>query len=146
MKTTRMKHKTVSATLLLLGAMLVGTYQVVDAKRDPPTKHKGVSVVNLGKLTEATLASQIGLSGHVMRLREITLEPGGQIAKHDHFTRPGLVWTLAGSWTEGRPGGEKEYPASLKEALLEDATTEHWFWNDGSEPVKVVVCDVVPAK
>lgn len=119
--------------------------QAVQAQRQPPTEHKGVSVVSLGVLGEASLETQLGLTGYKMQLREITLAPGGQIARHDHYQRPGLVWTLSGSWIEGRPGGEKEYPASRKEAIIEDAETDHWFWNDGKEPARVVVCDLVPA-
>ena len=55
------------------------------------------------------------------------------------------MWTLEGSWVEGSPNGEKEYPDTLKQALVEDENTDHWFFNDTNEPVKVVVCDIVPA-
>ena len=135
---------------IVLGTLVTGvagalSYSVIAAQRVPPTEHKGVSVVNLGALPESSLVSQIGLKGYKMQLREITLAPGGQIARHDHFKRPGLVWTLEGSWTEGRPGGDSDYPASRQEAILEDSATEHWFWNDGKSPARVVVCDIVPA-
>ena len=113
--------------------------------REPPTKHKGVSLANLGVVSEASLRAQVGLKGHIMQLREITLTPGGAIAKHSHAKRPGLVLTLSGSWTEGRASGEIDYPATKKVAIVEDEYTEHWFWNDENEPVTVAVCDIVPA-
>lgn len=134
---------TVATLSVAIGALL--SYQVVKAQRQPPSEHKGVAVKSLGVIPESSMQSQLGLQGYKMQLREITLAPGGQIARHDHYQRPGLVWTLSGSWTEGRPSGEKEYPATLDEAILEDATTDHWFWNDGAEPARVVVCDIVPA-
>ncbi len=142
-----MKYSTVKIIALgaLFGAAALMTQHVVQAQRVPPTEHKGVSVKNLGAIDESSLKSQIGLSGYKMQLREITLDPGGQIARHNHFKRPGLVWTLAGNWIEGRPDGEKQYPASLDEAILEDSDTDHWFWNDAAEPARVVVCDIVPA-
>lgn len=117
------------------------------ASRTPPTKHKGVSVKSLGVVSEASLSSQIGLERHIMQLREITLAPGGAIAKHSHATRPGLVYTASGSWLEGRADGEIEYPAGKDKGstLVEDADTVHWFFNDGSVPVKVLVCDIVPS-
>ncbi len=125
----------------LVGAMVTqGQAQTTT----PPTEHKGVSLISLGVVPEASLEKQIGLSGYIMQLREITLEPGGQIARHSHAKRPGLVLTLSGSWTEGRPAGERDYPAGEKIAIVEDDATEHWFWNRESEPVKVVVCDLVP--
>ena len=146
MKTNHLVARTLTAIVLTTGLVTLLSYQVVQAQRNPPTEHKGVSVTNLGVISESSMASQLGLHGYKMQLREITLAPGGQIARHDHFKRPGLVWTLSGSWIEGRPSGEKEYPASLKQAILEDATTDHWFWNDSAEPARVVVCDIVPAK
>lgn len=130
-------------TVLALGVLIGYAYGA--SHREPPTKHKGVGVTKLGVLSEASLEAQVGLKGHIMQLREITLAPGGAIAKHSHATRPGLVWTLSGSWIEGRASGEIEYPATNKIAIVEDEATEHWFWNDEKEPVTVVVCDIVPA-
>lgn len=132
--------------MLALGLAAALSYQAVQAQRQPPTEHKGLGVSNLGVISELSLADQIGLQGYKMQLREISIAPGGQIARHDHFKRPGLVWTLSGSVVEGRPDGEKIYPAASKEAILEDASTDHWFWNDGSEPARILVCDIVPDK
>jgi hypothetical protein len=146
MKNQPLKIKTITTTTVVCGIAALLSFQIVQAQRVPPSEHKGVKVVKLGAISESSLKSQIGLSGYKMQLREITLDPGGQIARHDHFKRPGLVWTLSGSWVEGRPGGENEYPSSLKQAILEDEDTEHWFWNDGAEPARVVVCDIVPAQ
>ncbi len=146
MKTKYFKTNSHAVATFLLALTVIFSCQLVQAERVPPTEHKGVSVVNLGAISGSSMSAQLGLQGYKMQLREITLAPGGQIARHDHFKRPGLVWTLSGSLTEGRPTGDKEYPASLKEALLEDATTDHWFWNDGSVPARVVVCDIVPAQ
>jgi len=131
---------------LAIGLAAVLSYQAVLAQRQPPTEHKGVSVTSLGEISETSMSAQIGLQGYKMQLREIVLAPGGQIARHDHFERPGLVWTLSGSWIEGRPDGEKAYPSSMKKAILEDKDTDHWFWNDSDEPARVVVCDIVPDK
>jgi len=138
--------RTIVVSVVSIATLVLFSYQIVQAQRQPPTEHKGVSVKSLGAISESSMVSQVGLHGYKMQLREITLAPGGQIARHDHFKRPGLVWTLSGSWTEGRPEGDKDYPETLDEAILEDAGTDHWFWNDGSEPARVVVCDIVPVQ
>ena len=91
------------------------------------------------------MTAQIGLTGHKLQLREITILPGGQIAKHSHETRPGLVKVINGTWTEGRPSGETDYAASDDTGLLEDEGTVHWFWNRGDAPATAIVCDIVPA-
>jgi quercetin dioxygenase-like cupin family protein len=134
MKYNHPATRIVVATALTIALTGLFSYQVVQAQRQPPTQHKGVAVKSLGVISESSMTAQIGLQGYKMQLREITLAPGGQIARHDHFKRPGLVWTLSGSWIEGRPAGEKAYPATLDQAIIEDANTEHWFWNDGDVP------------
>jgi quercetin dioxygenase-like cupin family protein len=146
MKAKKFTTGIVTVATLSIAMAALFSYQTVLAQRQPPTEHKGVKVKTLGVISESSMSAQIGLQGYKMQLREITLAPGGQIARHDHFKRPGLVWTLSGSWIEGRPEGEKEYPETLDEAILEDSGTDHWFWNDASDPARVVVCDIVPAQ
>lgn len=130
-----------------VGLLLAQVSEIGWALRAAPTKHKGVSVESLGVVNEQSLSRQLGIDGHIMQLREITLEPGGAIAQHGHGKRPGLVWTRSGSWVEGRGNGEIEYPAGKGKGstIVEDADTEHWFFNDGAVPAKVLVCDIVPA-
>jgi quercetin dioxygenase-like cupin family protein len=111
-----------------------------------PTEHRGVDIKLLGAISAESMAKQIGLEGYKLQLREITIAPGGQIARHSHATRPGLVRMLSGSWTEGRPGGETTASPGDEAAILEDAATEHWFWNRGAEPATALVCDIVPAE
>lgn len=124
---------------LVLGHMEIPT---LTAQQAYPTEHKGIGVSKLGVVPEESMIKQTGLEGYFLQLRLITLEPGGQIARHDHKTRPGLVYTLEGSWTEGRPGGERDYPAGEQTALVEDAETDHWFYNRNDKSVKVLVCDL----
>jgi len=109
-----------------------------------PTEHKGLTVSALGVIDEESMMAQIGLEGYVMQLREITIEPGGQIAKHSHETRPGIVKVLTGTWLEGRESGETPYGTG-SQGLLEDRDTVHWFFNTGDTPATAIVCDIVPA-
>jgi quercetin dioxygenase-like cupin family protein len=135
-------------TSLFVAGLLVGNLNISTgtAQETYPTEHKGNSVTTLGIVPEESMIKQTGLSGYFLQLRLATMEPGGQIARHDHTTRPGLVYTLEGSWTEGRETGEREYPAGEEIALVEDAETDHWFYNRNTEPVKVLVCDLGIAK
>jgi quercetin dioxygenase-like cupin family protein len=140
------EHLTFSRIALPAAALAVGFFanQVI-AAMEAPTEHKGLAVEALGVIDEANMSQQIGLSGHKLQLRAITIEPGGQIAKHSHETRPGLVKVVSGSWIEGRPSGEMEYSAASEEGILEDKDTVHWFYNRGDEPATAIVCDIVPA-
>ena len=112
---------------LLILANPVSAQDQDATKQEPPGEHKGLGVTALGVLPESSLKAQIGLSGYKLQLREVSIAPGGQIAMHDHFKKPGLVWTTAGVVQESRPGFSKDYPATLKQAILEDDKTIHWF-------------------
>jgi uncharacterized cupin superfamily protein len=130
--------------ILFTTGITLGNLEInsVKAQESYPTKHKGIAVSKLGIVTKESMAKQTGLEGYVLQLRIATLQPGGQLARHNHTTRPGLVYTLEGSWTEGRPEGEREYPAGEEIALVEDWETDHWFYNRTDKPVKVLICDL----
>jgi quercetin dioxygenase-like cupin family protein len=107
--------------------------------QNAPTENKGVSV---GPPSSIALAEQIeGLEGRQLRLRVITIEPGGVAALHSHKGRPAVAYIAQGTLTEHREGvGTKEHPAGG--TILEDKDTVHWAENRGSEPAVVVAVDV----
>ena len=111
----------------------------------PPTEHKGLSVETLGVISEESMKAQVGLEGHILLLRAITIEPGGQIAKHSHEKVPGLVKVISGEWIEGGESGEKAFNADTPTAIVEDKDTVNWFYNRGTEPATAIVCDIKPA-
>jgi quercetin dioxygenase-like cupin family protein len=133
-----------SGVAIFVAGLLAGNSDIakVTAQEAYPTEHKGIGVAKLGIVPEESMIRQTGLEGYFLQLRLATLEPGGQIARHKHDTRPGLVYTLEGSWIEGRSEGEREYPAGEGIALVEDADTDHWFYNRSEEPVQVLICDL----
>lgn len=115
------------------------------AQVSPPTEHKGLGVETLGVIPEESIKAQVGLEGHILLLRAITIEPGGQIAKHNHEKVPGLVKVISGEWIEGSESGERAFNASTPAAIVEDKDTVNWFFNRGTEPATAIVCDIKPA-
>lgn len=113
---------------------------------EPPSEHSGLSVETLGVIDAGSMQTTVGLEGHVLQLRAITIEPGGQIASHSHATRPGLVAVVAGEWVEGRPDGETTASGDGFGTILEDEETVHWFYNRGDTPATALVCDIVAAE
>ena len=109
-----------------------------------PTEHKGLTVEKLGMISEGSLQSTVGLDGHFLQLRSITIAPGGQIAKHEHADRPGLVKVIGGEWVEGKEDGEATFWADMPEAIIEDENTVHWIYNRGTTPATAIVCDLNP--
>ena len=113
------------------------------AAMSPPTEHKGLEVEVLGFVPEDSMSAQVGLKGHKLLLRKITINPGGQIAKHSADKTPTVVYVDTGTWTEGRDSGETEH--SVGDSFVEYYDTVHWFYNRGDEPAMAFVCDIKPA-
>ena len=113
------------------------------AQDEPPTEHKGLEVEQLGFVPAESMSAQVGLDSHILLLRRITINPGGQIAKHSAESTPTVVYVESGTWTEGRDSGETEHSAG--DTFIEDEDTVHWFYNRGEEPAIALVCDIKPA-
>ena len=74
-------------------AVAVVTIGAALSQQTPPTENKGVSVKSVGAMD---LGGEIdGLSGRQLRMRYITMEPGGHFAVHNHKDRPTLEYILA---------------------------------------------------
>jgi len=116
------------------------------AQMAAPTEHKGVSVKALGTVSEESLKAQIGLEGYFLQMRAVTVEAGGQIKKHDHAKRPGLVAMLSGEWIEGTPSGEQTFNAASDAVIVEHKDTVHWVYNRTDQPAVGLVCGITKVK
>ncbi len=122
-----------SIVALFLGftlAMQVGTAQQVT-----PTENKNVTFT---PLTAVDLGPEI--PGLQLRLRMITLEPGGVIGVHSHKDRPGAAYVLKGMVIDHRGDTAKEYSAGGNWA--EDRNVTHWVENKGTIPAALIAVDV----
>src|SRR5262245_40178534 len=95
-------------TPLLVGCVLVVGLGVGVSQQTPPTENKGYKAPVVASLD---LGPEIdGMQGRQLRMRILTLEPGGVIAVHPHKDRPSVARVLEGTLTELREGGYvKEY-------------------------------------
>jgi quercetin dioxygenase-like cupin family protein len=83
-----------------------------------------------------------GMEGRQLRMRKVTIEPGGVFGPiHDHVDRPGLVYILQGTITDHRGGAATEYGPGL--GWPEDRNTTHWLENRGSVPAVEISVDIV---
>jgi quercetin dioxygenase-like cupin family protein len=108
------------------------------AQQAPPTENKGVSV---GKTAAIDLGPEIqGMQGRQLRMRVITVEPGGQIRNHSHQDWPEVVYVMQGMVIEYRGSQTKEY--RMGDTFQGDKDTTHWLENKGTTPVVLIVADV----
>jgi len=90
------------------------------------------------------LGPEVGLDGHVFRMRKFTFAPGAVFGPlHDHVGRPGLVFILEGTITDHRDGVATDYGPGL--GWPEDRNTLHWLENRGDVPAIEISVDIVAA-
>jgi len=94
-------------------------------------------------LATVDLAGEIeGMAGHQLRMRMVTIEPGGVFGPiHDHKGRPGTVYILQGTITDHRDGVATDYGPGL--GWPEDRDTLHWLENRGTIPAVEISVDIV---
>ena len=111
------------------------------AMKTEQTAHetKGVTVQNLAAID---LGPEIaGMEGRQLRMRMVTIEPGGVIGPvHNHVDRPGVVFILQGTITDHRNGVATEYGPGV--GWPEDRSTTHWLENRGTTTAVEISVDI----
>ena len=75
---------------------------VAVGQQTPPSANQGVTV---GPATFLDLPQELdSLDGRQLRLRIVTIEPGGVVANHSHKGRPTVAHLVSGVLTERREG------------------------------------------
>ena len=123
-----------------LSILAVGGALSTAGAQQAPTENKGMKA-------EALSGFALGKQGlddlaqRQMRIRQITIEPGGVAGFHSHKDRPALSYIMKGSLTEHRKGGpDRTYKNG--EVITESTDVDHWAENTSSEPVTIISVDL----
>lgn len=111
---------------------------------DAPKDNKGFTS---SKTTVVELGPEIdGMAGRQLRLRVLTIRPGGHIGLHSHKDRPAVVYFIQGTdVVTNADGSSKTFHAGDTSVATKDTT--HWHRNDGKDDVVLIAVDVFkPAK
>ena len=123
----------------LSGVVLAFVIGVAIGQQTPPNANKGVSV---SPPTAIDLTQELdGVAGRQLRLRLVTVEPGGVVGVHSHNGRPGVAYVIQGTLTEHREGSDA-IERHEGESWTEGKDTTHWAENKGDGPVVVLAVDV----
>lgn len=94
-------------------------------------------------LQDVDLGKEIpGLSGRTLRMRKLTLQPGGAIPPHSHTDRPAVVYILQGRVREHRSDRDAPIEYGAGATIAEDAAVHHWIENIGDEDLIGLVVDI----
>jgi len=128
------KKWTIVAVLAVVSGLSTAVAQ------QPPIENKGMKA-------EALSGFPLGkqglddLSQRQMRIRQITIEPGGVAGFHSHKDRPALTYIMRGSLTEHRKNGpDRTYKAG--EVITESTDVDHWAENTSTEQVVLISADL----
>ncbi|HJN36305.1 MAG: cupin domain-containing protein [Prochlorococcus sp.] len=139
------------AASALLGSAVEAEIIVPTHERQPalpvitgaPAKNQGIRSVRL--LGAVDLGHDFAaMGGYQLRAREIIVEPGGEVGVHRHEQRPGVAVVVEGRMTEMR--GLEGLPVTYGPGGTSFETTGviHWWRNQGEDPARAVVVDIVP--
>lgn len=113
-------------------------------REQPNAQHEGfgpASGVTGEDVAFTPLASHPNM---MMRMRRLTVAPGGVIAWHDHTQVQGMAIVVAGEMVEIRNTCLDRMLHRAGDIAREDAETAHSWRNEGDEPAVVLVTHIVP--
>lgn len=132
------RKRTLKLAGCFLGFVVAAGLGNANGQQAAPTETKGVTVK---PLVAVDLGPEIdGMAGRQLRMRLITVEPGGFLAVHNHKDRPGTLYVLQGTITEHRGDVTKEYGAG--DTWTETKETTHWIENKGTTPAVLIPVDI----
>lgn len=108
-------------------------------QRQPPPQNVGQSEEAL-RSVDLTNELESG-KGRPLRMRRITIQPGGALALHNHVDRPAVTYMLSGEMTyhqDGRP----DAVIRAGGGFAEGRSTTHWAENTGKVPAVWIAVDI----
>jgi quercetin dioxygenase-like cupin family protein len=124
---------------LLASILVVGCGAQIADSADAPKDNKGYTA---SKTTVVDLGPEFAaMAGRQLRLRMLTIEPGGHIGLHSHHERPAVVYFMQGTDTVIRDDGSSQtfHPG---DTVGETGKTIHWHRNDGKDAVILITADI----
>ncbi|HLH32560.1 MAG TPA: cupin domain-containing protein, partial [Terriglobia bacterium] len=109
------------------------------AQRQPPSENKGQTEELLRSLD---LSNELqSTQGRTLRMRKVTLAPGGVLGLHNHVDRPAITYLLQGEMTYHQAGKPDQvvHPGG---GFAEGRATTHWAENTGKVPAVWVAVDI----
>jgi quercetin dioxygenase-like cupin family protein len=131
--------------LLVLGATAASAAcppgkETTDGQKAGATAHKGVEEKLLGLIDLSK--EKVNVPGRLFRMRQLVVQPGGEVAWHSHEDRPALIYIVSGTITEysSHCSVPIEHPAG--DLSIEQAGLSHWWKNNSKEPTTLISADI----
>lgn len=88
----------------------------------------------------------VKLSERRLRLRSMTIAPGGVVPMHSHADRPALIMVVSGEIFEHSSKCSVPILHKAGDVAREFLGTTHWWTNESGAPVQLTIGDIVNDK
>src|SRR3954462_13221892 len=134
------KGRTMKKNLIgAVAVLVVFMAGYVAGQRAIPTANKGQSDELLRTID---LSNEITTpQGKMLRMRKVTLAPGGVLGLHDHVDRPAVTYFLQGEVTYHQDA-KPDQVAKAGGGFSEGRATTHWAENTGKVPAIWIAVDI----
>jgi quercetin dioxygenase-like cupin family protein len=106
-----------------------------------PTAPVGITDTELSSVDLAK--ENVMLDHRRLRLRHMTIAPGGIVPLHSHEDRPALIMVDSGQIYENSSKCAVPILHKAGDIAREHLGTKHWWKNPGSQPVELTIADLV---
>jgi len=106
-----------------------------------PTAPVGITDTELASIDLAQ--ENVHLPGRRLRLRHMTIAPGGIVPLHSHEDRPALIKVDSGEIYENNSKCAAPILHKAGDIAREFLGTRHWWKNATAQPVELTIADIV---
>lgn len=85
----------------------------------------------------------IAADGRSLRLRELVIQPGGEVPWHSHDDRPAIIYVVSGEILEFNSNCTVPIVHKAGEVAPEMHGTSHWWKNNTNQPVVLLSADIL---
>ena len=133
----RIRIMTILVGLFAVGFAFIAGYAA--GQRQPPTETLGQSEEMLRAID---LTNELdSTKGRPLRMRKVTLQPGGVLGLHNHVDRPAVTYLLQGQMTYHQQG-KPDLVANPGDGFAEGRATTHWAESTGKVPAVWIAVDI----
>jgi len=143
--TFRLAQLVIASSFAVTGLARAGECPAGKAVANPltgaPTAPVGVVDTELASVDLSK--ENVKLEQRRLRLRHMTIAPGGIVPLHSHEDRPALIMVNSGEIYENSSKCSAPILHKAGDVAREYLGTRHWWKNSGSQPVDLTIGDIV---
>jgi quercetin dioxygenase-like cupin family protein len=115
--------------------------QMADATKPTDFAAKGVVDTVIGAIDLSKEPAMV--QDRKLRLRKLTIQPGGIVPWHSHGDRPAIIYVVSGSVTEYASNCAVPIVHAAGDVAMETHVTAHWWKNTGKKTAVLLSADLL---